>query len=79
MKKKKCKECKAICSGAGREGVATQCSFYDPDTTLKRNVKILEITRCGECPHYDLSHDRCEKGAAVQGENFFKDCPLEEK
>lgn len=73
----KCKDCITQCSGAGREGVATNCSYYQPG--IKRKVKVVEITCCGECPHYNPDRDRCAKGAEVQAEDFFADCPLEER
>ncbi len=80
---KSCKECVAACTGTGKEGNANQCSYYKPlgkeKNAMKRNVRILEITCCGECPNYNSNKDQCIIGAEVEGENFFEDCPLEEK
>lgn len=74
----KCKECVTECSGAGKEGVATTCSYYRPGKKRKVKVKVLEITCCGECPYYNPDRDYCTKGAEEPAEDFFADCPLEE-
>jgi hypothetical protein len=81
-KVKSCRNCTADCKGTGKDGNANQCTFYTTEKRgngMKRNIKILEITCCGECPKYNPDKDQCTAGAETDGENFFKDCPLEEK